>query len=256
MKILLTLFLLLWAVPCFALSGAIQAVVSAGGAANTYACVDATHDSANSEITLCEDFDGSTSCADGYSSTCRNTWTVVKGDAGDTVDFDNTTAPAPLQGTYSLRVTSTTTTATTIYSAVTSADNYYFHGRLNIDTYAAPASDMTFVAVQRSTGANICAFGVDSATERYRMYTNSETVHATASPSADTTYYIWFEVVRNTSCAVYISTTTTKPETATLSASTFVDYPIARVTFYTDESNGIVFDHVRVNTSAFSSNPN
>lgn len=221
----------------------------------SYQCTDATHDGANTAITLCEDFDGAASCADGYSSTCRNTWTVTKGDAGDTVDFDNTTAPAPLVGTYSLRATSTTATPTTINKDTGANDNLYVHARYNFDTYNAPAADMHLINIYRSTGTSICSLSVDSATGRFEVYTNGYTIHESLSPSADTTYYIWLESVKNTSCVAYISTTTTKPETATITAGTVVDYATAGVKIAVDESNGIVTDHVRVNTSAFGSNP-
>jgi hypothetical protein len=226
-----------------------------GAAALTYQCTDATHDGANTDITLCEDFDGAASCADGYSSTCRNLWTVTKGDAGDTVDFDNADAPSPLAGTYSLRGISTTTTPTTINKDTGANDNLYVHARMNIDTYNAPAADMLLINIYRSAGASICALLVDSATGRFEVYTNGNTLHESLSPLADTTYYIWLESVKNTSCLAYISTTTTKPETATITAGTVVNYATAGVKMTFDESNNIVFDHIRVNTSAFGSNP-
>lgn len=58
---------------------------AAGGASETYAYT--------------ERFDGSTLCLAGYTSNCDNAWKAAE--AG-TPDFDNTTSPAPLEGTYSL----------------------------------------------------------------------------------------------------------------------------------------------------------
>lgn len=49
-----------------------------------------------------ETFDGATLCATGYGSTCDNTWTLSA--SGDVPVFDYATSPAPLQGSYSLKI--------------------------------------------------------------------------------------------------------------------------------------------------------
>lgn len=225
-----------------------------GGGSLSYQCTDATHDGANTAITLCEDFDGLASCATSYSSTCRNTWTATVGDT-DVIDFDNTAAPAPLLGTYSLRMTSTGTTGSKITAATGTNSALNLHMRVNLDTIPAPGSDLSIVSINRSTGAVVCSLGVDSATGRFQVYTTTNTVHASLAPSADTTYYVWLEYVRNTSCVAYIATTSTKPESATITGSIANDYDSASISIYVDESWSIVPDHLRVNTSAFSSNP-
>jgi len=59
----------------------------------------------SSTIVFLESFDGSSSCADGYSSTCDKTWAATTG-TGCSLDFDN--AEQKQGGSYSLKAVSAT----------------------------------------------------------------------------------------------------------------------------------------------------
>jgi hypothetical protein len=152
-------------------------------------------------------------------------------------------------------MTSTTTTPSTVTIATGTNANLYLHARYNFDTYAAPATDMPILAITRSTGGSVCALMIDSATGRFQTYTNAVTVHASMTAAADTTYYIWLESIRNTSCLAYISTNPTKPEDPTITSGTVLDYDSTGFKIGVYEGSDIVVDHIRVNTSAFGSNP-
>ena len=244
----------------FPVNAAGPEIFMSGGsaAALSYQCTDATHDGANNAITLCEDFDGVADCGDDAANaqTCRNAWTVVLGGVDDIVDLANTAAPAPLIGTRSARVTATDTAISYAHVSTASSDNLYLHARVNIDSQGAWAADANFLSIVRSTGAGVCVLGVDKTTGRWQVYTNTAIVHASLSPSVDTTYYIWLEHDRNTAdtgCRAYISTTSTKP--AVTIQGTSLDYAATGIRLRALETHDIVYDHIRINTSAIGSDP-
>lgn len=80
---------------------------------------------------------------------------------------------------------------------------------------------------------------------------------AATGPSADTLYHIWFEYEKatgagnNAQCRLYVSTDTTKPS---VTAQKTTGTPTAQsdgIDVSTKEGMDIVFDWVRVNTSAY-----
>ena len=255
-------YLLILLLPLFmgvnSLSGTLTqgaSINSQGSVATSYQCTDATHDGANTAITLCEDFDGSASCADGYSSTCRNTWTVVLQD-GDTIDFDNAASPSPLLGTYSFRGTSVGTTSSYAYIATGTLSNAYLHARINFDSVdTSPEADYHFLRITRSDGGSlVCTAVIDNTTGRFGVFASTYTFHESLQPSADTTYYIWLEHIKDTSCSLYVSTTPTKPETATVT-KTGLNYDATGIKISPNETADMVVDHIRINSSAIGSNP-
>ena len=61
-----------------------------GAVAVSYKCTDATHDSVNTAITLCEDMEGAVNCGTAMSSNCRNTWTPTGTPVFNTAGIEDT----------------------------------------------------------------------------------------------------------------------------------------------------------------------
>lgn len=241
-----TLIILLWASVASAQDYAWMSVNLMGGA-GTSSAFSCAYD-------LCETFNGASECASGYSSTCDNAWTVTK-DAADTIDFDNTTAPAPLDGTYGLRMTSANTTGSNIKIGFVDADNAYAFFMVNLDAKGTETQYRCIAGFITDAGADVCWLCLNNANPgRWVVYNGTGFTPSPAStPSADTTYYVWLEHVKNTSCTAYISTNTTKPSaTATIAGK---NSQAGSWEFQTKHSTDLVFGKFRQDGSAIGDNP-
>jgi hypothetical protein len=70
-----------------------------------------------------------------------------------------------------------------------------------------------------------------------------------------TKYYIWLDVTRNGTVAMYISETPTKPNSATKSYTDTLGYYPGLFALAADDGGHNIFDHIRVSTYAIGSNP-
>lgn len=202
---------------------------------------------------VCETFNGSTECASGYSSTCDNAWTVTK-DAADTIDFDNSTSPAPLDGTYSLRMTSANTTGSNMKLGFADADNAYMFFIVNFDSKGTETQYRCIAGFVTDASADVCFFCLNNANPGQFVTYNGTGFSSGVAASADTTYYIWLEHVKSTSCAAYISASATKPGSATVS-TTGKNSQAGTIHLQTKHSSDIVFGKIRQSATAIGSDP-
>ncbi len=203
-----------------------------------------------------ENFDGSTLCATGYTETCTNTW-VVSGSGSGTLDFDNAAAPAPLEGTYSLRIVYTDD-ARQVHGTFDSTNEVWGYLMVNWDTL--PTGPNHFLKLRNSSSANQAYF-----------YFNSDTsklvgVHGTVASSdgattilVDTTYHIWFHYKISASPGIlelFLSTNSTKPGTAEITITNGdATGGIAQIALCANGSGHLVIDKVRVDDIDIGSNP-
>lgn len=178
-RLLIALLLLLFAVPArteesFQLAWMSAAVVGSGSAAVANFCA------AHTSEALCEDFDGITSCADTYTTTCEKTWTVTSG----TPDFDNAASPAPLDGTHSISLANAAVSIST-----TSYSEAYLAAKVNWDTNPS-GTDNVLIMYQDNT--EFACYIVIMTDSKIRVYDHNG-VHSSASASAltpGTSYYL------------------------------------------------------------------
>jgi hypothetical protein len=230
----------------YALSTAIQAVVSAGGAAA--GCGGGT------SYLLCENFDGSSACGDGSHTNCDNEW--VHFGAG-TMDFNYATSPAPLEGSYSARMAAGENDG--YYHAFTASDTVYFYFIFNPVTRG---TSNQFFAITAADDTNLM-YVTNSG---YELSTYCGTVLGyEANMVQGTTLHIWGDYTRDSDggaasavCHLYSSTTSTKPGSPTITTTNGTGTAqAARVRFYQSSGAGdTIWDKIRVSTSDIGSTPN
>lgn len=243
------LFILLMASPTWAFPPVMMGKAAAAAAASS-ACVDATHDSGNNAIVLCEDFDGSSQCTAGYTSNCRGAWLIAAG----TPDYDYGTS---IEGTYSLYLDASSA-AVTMYKSFTSATD--MHAFMMVKPASISASNRTlFTFTETTTGRLTVTL---NAAGTLKVAHGTVTATTVSAMSAGTVYYVWAGYTKGTggdgAAYVAFSSTTTKPgvgnnyaSVTTGDATTNVD----RIYLQAGTVSQIIFDHIRLNSSTFGSNP-
>jgi hypothetical protein len=190
----------------------------------------------------------------------ENSWTESLR-AGDTVDPDNAAAPAPIVGSYSLRITcaddSGTATSETI--AVTASDNLYVYLIVNFDSLGNQASRGVAGILDASSNDLSIAFLADSASHNISLWDGTNSDSGTA-PSADTTYHIWIEYEKGTGAnsvsRIFVSANATKPGTADTEITGGSNTAQAAKIVLTAKKNmDVVFDKIRVSQTVIGSNP-
>lgn len=204
---------------------------------------------------LSENFDGSTLCATSYTSTCNNTATVSL-QSGVTVDFDNTTLPAPIDGTYSCRVTDTgtNTTNSTVTYSFTAGANRYAYIKANFDAIGTASTNRDFLIFG---GVSIYA---DDGSTKLTVWTGAETI-GNYVLSTGTTYHIWAEFEKSSGASdgqyrVYIATTATKPGSPVINKINHnLTSDASSLALVAKRDNNVVFEKIRVSGSAIGSDP-
>jgi len=238
-----------------------------GAAAVSYACTDATHDSANNAITACEDFDGAVECTATYTSNCRATWTIVAG----TPDYDNT--DNKIEGTYSLYL-DISAAANYPYKAVTAGANYYVYAHLNLVAAATAAKGIAHIGFDGAVRLQISI----GTTGKLKVFHGTSSAETTSGLSAGNTYAVWYGYNQGTGAdgygyvawaAVTGGTPPAKPTLCDPSGTTCADANSAVVangsqtttvnrsffgTTSSDTTLKLAFDHIRINTTDFGSN--
>jgi len=256
---IITLLLLLIPSLCFGQEQVARLSIPfvAGGTSDILGhCDDATHDGAGGTVLACEDFDGSSLCAATYSSTCRQSYTLS---LNGTIDFDNAAAPAPLQGTYSTRSVASGTLENMVKFSYSAGDNIYVFAKINIDSLGTASTSRPIMYIQNSSNSSLCGFDVN-ASGVWAGYDGGNILTGTNSPSADTTYYVWLEYEigtgANAKCRFYQATTTTKPSAEFSGGGGPGVTQGSQLLLISAQTTNVVFDYIRVNSSAFGDAPN
>lgn len=161
------------------------------------------------------------------------------------------TAPAPLQGTQSLR---TTGGAQINRSVSGSTLNIFFY--INITTWA----DFENI-VEILNGSFGTVFRVGTWTPNVLRITHGGTqAVGTFAISANTTYYVWADYTKGTGsdgvAHLYVSSTTTKPGTADATITTGTATTDVASIYYGQNSTAVyIFDHIIQNPTSIGSNP-
>ncbi len=127
--------------------------------------------------------------------------------------------------------------------------------------------DSMYVAgVADSSGTMLCAIGLkqESTTPHFLAYSGAAySNESSVVPTQNTTYWVWVEFIKNTSCNVFVSTTATKPETATSTISTGVpNTDAARVYVQGQNLTGshdystLRYDRIKIKDSAWGDDGN
>lgn len=262
-KLLAAFIILLIASPLFALDiGFLKRHGGGGAAVNNYACVDGTHDSSNNAVTICEDFDGSSTCTATYTDTCRNAWTV----AGGTPDYDNT--DNKIEGAnYSLYIDGTAADFTYVYKAVTAADAYYTLSAIKL---VASTTASKRIISYNNGGVNKGAVTLNAnGTITITQGTGTASTAVGCALAQGNTYWIWTGYAKSSGAGaedgtMYVavsSSLASKPTTGDCYAAFIngtVTDQINRIGFgqanAKDTTLKLVFDHIRVNSSNIGAN--
>jgi len=186
----------------------------------TGACQSATQGEDGTTYLLCEDLGGSTSCASGYSSNCRVTWTIARDQASPhLVDFDSSPS-IDIGGTYSLFLDASDGGGTdgpyityifgSAQSAIHGFTRYKFSGTdpggtRVIYTIASGGTSRSQVSIQSNKKLHVsCGVaGTDT----------------TNTLDSGTTYNVWYGYVDGTNSTCYVcftpTSTTSRPDYTT-----------------------------------------
>ena len=233
--------------------------VAASGVAGH--CDGPTTDGAGNTILLCEDFDGSTECASTYSSTCQAAWTVSVRDGGDLIEFNDADAPAPLQGTYSSRIYTEDSSATTtnMKRAFTANGTFYAFVLVHI---SALGDGTNYFFGFLSGASDACVIGRVVTTNKATLWNGTSATLSAAENVfvEDTTYCVWLDYTKNTEttgCKLYVAAYDagcTKPSLTAQATTPNLDADT--VILMNKESSIVYNDWLRVRTSAtYGDNP-
>lgn len=265
MKRLILLFILLFATTAFAsdpvdLARLNMATVGAAVSASavTGHCDNGTTDGSGNTVLKCEDFDGATECLSGFSSNCRSAWTNSGGDG--TLTFNYTTTK--LEGNYSAAFINNMSA----WFAITGTHELWFYFIFKPQTVAIGGyNSKAFVTLLNSSQDTMAYYSISNPANdgvyKWNLY-DGNTADSTATVTAGTTYYVWgyYHGVGSGSSVLtlWVSTTTTKPGTATVTMTNGTSYAdIAYVTFgsVATQMPLNIFDHIRVSNAEIGSDP-
>jgi hypothetical protein len=185
-------------------------------AASTF-CSSATATTGGINGLICEDFNGSASCADTYTSNCRNTWTVVAG----TPNFEYATSPAPLEGTKSLLLDALTDEADTwIYKPFTwtTGQTHWLYIVINNRNLPTGSGAAMFAKITENNGAGCAYFGYSKdglGTYLYVGAGGGTPANTVGTISSGHTYHVWMSYTvgtgANSTATIAFSENGTKP---------------------------------------------
>ena len=235
-----------------ALAPAILGGAGAGGAAAPAGCCGGT------SYLLCENFDGSSACYSGDATynICDGTWTAI---GSPTFVFNYATSPAPLEGSYSVHLASTTETGTGYSKSFTENDTVHFFYIFNAHKRSAASLSAKILAADDTVLMTVSNAGYE-----WSIYCGTILGYSTTM-AVDTTYYVWGDYTKgngvNTAvCHLFHSTDTTKGsaditvtngDAAAKKAGKFVMNQPSVVA-----NDDYIFDKIRVSTSSIGDNPN
>lgn len=224
----------------------LQGIVGGGASAAAPSC------GAGTEF-ICENFEGSTACGDGATSTCNSTWTAVGGPEGT---FQETAGK--LEGTYSYKLDSANG-GEGYQKAFTASDTVYFYLMINATTRPSFAQLLSI-----TDGTNLL-LAISNENPEFRLECGTATAYVSASNwTAGTVYHFWGDYTRDSDggaasavCNFYYSTNGTKPGTPskTITVGTGTTQATTIRLVGSDETAVVIYDKIRVGTSAFGSNP-
>jgi hypothetical protein len=163
------------------------------------------------------------------------------------------TAPAPLVGSFSLALNGVSNYVDRNFTAA--SDIWEFiavnTGALSVDCYPT---------ILRSSGAANQALTIITSTGVFQLNAGGGTVSTGAVYSANTTYYVWLHYVKGTGANAqaegYISTTTTRPGSPTLSTTTGTStLDAANVQIFVNGTTTMITDYLRISSSSIGSAP-
>jgi hypothetical protein len=244
-------------------------IVVGGGveaAAPSTFCSSATAITTGATGLLCEDFSGAVECTSGYSSNCRGTWVVSSG----TPDYDYTTSPAPIEGTYSLFLSGLGNSADTrVYRAFTATggqpQEMYFTFILTED--GVTPGDFVIARITKDGSPLLCSVTLKG-TKTLGVSAGGGTIqYTTGTVTEDTLTHVWVRYLPGSGtdalCTVAFSTDGTRPTsgdnykestngTVTANgnrAELWGDYTSA------NSGNDIIFDKIFVDDATIGDNP-
>jgi hypothetical protein len=207
---------------------------------------------------LCENFDGSSACYSGDATynICDGTWTAI---GSPTFVFNYATSPAPLEGSYSVHLASTTETGTGYSKSFTENDTVHFFYIFNAHKRSAASLSAKILAADDTVLMTVSNAGYE-----WSIYCGTILGYSTTM-AVDTTYYVWGDYTKgngvNTAvCHLFHSTDTTKGsaditvtngDAAAKKAGKFVMNQPSVVA-----NDDYIFDKIRVSTSSIGDNPN
>jgi hypothetical protein len=205
----------------------------------------------NSTYLISENFDGSAACGGGATN-CQIAWTDTTAGA-PTANFAYATAPAPLEGSFSLRIASSGAILGKVAS-YTAQDTVYFYLLLNHTTLVGGANSFGIL-----DGSGNVVLDVSNANPEFRLHCGTVTAFST-SITQGTTYSVWGDYTKGTGanavCHLYHSTTTTKPGSPNITITNGdATAQAASVRLGSFSTAVHLYDHVRVSTIAIGSNP-
>ena len=200
-KYIFALLLLLAPVVVFAWGGSVM-VVGGGTPVAGGACA----------YEIQETFDGAVDCGNSLDTNCIYTWAV----GADSIRYNGTTTTLPDSGYYALANNISGTGAAYTSKSISATGAVSIYGKIRITTLSMTSGD-TFpifgVTSSADASAFLCALGVNFDGTNYNIVASSggsDSVGGSVNMAINTTYRLWVDYVKNTSCKAYISTTDTK----------------------------------------------
>jgi len=235
-KILFSLSVIL--LLCFSVSAQeYDYCAGAGGSAASNFC------DTKSGYLICEDGEGSIDCDAGTAETnCRNTWTAYAACATE-VNYAYTAGKLDGINSFYFDESSGGGACTkTIAFASSATVSVYARVKINnLVNFDSAGEYVTFIKI----GANRCnaIIGYDgSVGMKWGVYAAATATYGTAIPVQGTEYHVWLDQISDTSCAIYVSETATKPA-ATVSVSGY-NGVMTGVTIGINDSSGYDLDQM------------
>lgn len=206
---------------------------------------------------VCENFDGSTACGDGSHTNCDVEWTGF----GTTpvFDFNYSTSPAPLEGTYSAKTMDADDVNTGYVVSFTESDAIHFFYMINAHKRSAGGDQIRILAADGTQLMDVSNAGYE-----FAIHCGTVLDYSTAM-DVDTTYYVWGDYTKgdgvNTAvCNLYHSTNSTKGSAdCTITNGDAAAKKAGKIALYhpsTTTNDDYIFDKIRVSTSSIGDNPN
>ena len=269
-KVLSIILLMLLAVsPCLAEEMQLAKMVIGSGAAAPAAC------GAGTEI-VCETFDGSSPCysGDGTYNNCDVTWTLIntpnfdfkyRGDLDCTALFapwscctgvGTGTCGTALDGTYSVATDGNASSG--IVKSFTAQDPVYFFFLFRTPVFGSTEKIFRLLASDDTELMYIA-----NVAPEFAIYCDDQ-MHYSTAMLINTTYCIWGDYTKGTGnnavCHLYhvaiSGSDCTKPGSPNITGTNGNSQLTAsKIEMYMDNAGLWIYDHIRVGTSAFGSNP-
>jgi hypothetical protein len=257
-RLLFLILILLFALPCYAMSPVFSVGPTAASGALTGACTDSTHGESGTTYLLCEDFDGAVGCKAGSApSNCRTQFTVEPGYAWG--DFAYTTAK--IEGTYSYYAA---VADFFTYSATFAATSpFYLFFKMNIPAYIGDF-DTDYFPILSTTDATDPRIYLAGTSGNYSIQVAgcNATTPSVYNLSYAQVYNVWVEYVKgtgvNASLKVFISTDATKGNSDNEYTDGDCQNGVTGLIFGVSRNFtnvGVVIDHIRIGSTQMTGVP-